>query len=264
MKIFIDPGHGGSDPGAVGYGLREKDLTLDLSLREKVLFEKLGHQVKMSRYSDRTISLGTRTREANKWGADVFISNHINAGGGTGEEVWCSIYGGKGKEYASRVEKYLSQIFKSRGVKSKKGKYGDYFYVIRGTNMPAILVEFAFIDSASDTNKLKNSYIVQKCAESVVYGVLNLPLDYNSKEDETKPVDTTPVFKKYLRYKKPYIRGNDVKAVQSKLKELGFDAGAIDGIFGRNTARAVKSFQSSRRITVDGIVGKQTWKYLFS
>jgi N-acetylmuramoyl-L-alanine amidase len=174
VKIFIDPGHGGNDPGAVGNDLKEKDVTLDISLRQKALFEKLGHVVKMSRTSDTTVSLSTRVSQANQWGADVFISNHINAGGGIGEEVWCSIYGGTGRKYATRAEKNLSEIFKSRGVKTKQGSNGDYFYVIKATSMPAILVEFAFIDNVSDAAKLKDSNILQKSAEAVVYGVLDL------------------------------------------------------------------------------------------
>lgn len=129
--------------------------------------------------------------------------------------------------------------------------------------MPAILVEFAFIDNANDVGKLKNTYIRQKCAEAVVYGVLNLPSDYDPDQGQTEPAKP-PVFKRYLRYKRPYMTGSDVKFVQARLKELGFNPGVIDGIFGRNTERAVRSFQSSRRIAVDGIVGPQTWKYLFS
>lgn len=172
MKICIDPGHGGIDNGAVGNGLLEKNLNLDISLRQKKLFESLGHQVKMSRITDETVDLGVRTSEANKWGADVFISNHINAGGGVGVEIWHSINGGKGKEYAYRVEKNLSKIFRSRGIKSREGRKGDYLYVIRTTAMPAILIEIGFIDSVEDTGKLKNENIRQKCAKAVVEGIL--------------------------------------------------------------------------------------------
>ncbi|MCY6356509.1 N-acetylmuramoyl-L-alanine amidase [Clostridium sp. ZS2-4] len=172
MKIFIDPGHGGNDPGTVANGLREKELVLDISLRQKELFEKLGHEVRMSRSTDRYVSLRARTSKANQWGADVFISNHINAGGGVGEEVWYSIYGGKGKQYAANVERNLSEIFKSRGIKKKSGRYGDYLYIIRTTTMPAILNEFGFIDRLEDYHKLNREDIRQKCAEAVVYGIL--------------------------------------------------------------------------------------------
>lgn len=263
MKIYIDSGHGGKDPGAVGNNLKEKDLTLSISLKEKTLFEKLGHQVKMSRTSDKTLSLGARVNDANKWGADVFISNHINAGGGEGEEVWCSIFGGKGRDYATTVEKHLSKIFKSRGVKTKKGSNGDYFYVIRGTRMPAILVEFGFIDNKNDAAKLKNTSILQKSAEAVVHGVLNLPLNYTPPTQAPAPAPPTQVFNRYLKYKRPLMSGSDITMVQTKLKELGFNPGVIDGIFGRNSENAVKSFQRWKKISADGIIGPVTWNHLF-
>ncbi|MCY6372583.1 N-acetylmuramoyl-L-alanine amidase [Clostridium ganghwense] len=183
MKIFIDPGHGGMDSGAVGNGLLEKDIALDISLKQKILFEKLGHIVKISRTTDKYVDLSVRTTEANNWGADIFISNHINAGGGVGEEVWCSIYGGKGREYATKVEKELSTLFKSRGVKTKRGSDGDYFYVIRETIMPAILNEIGFIDNTEDAAKLKKEDIRQRCAEAVVMSICGkLP------EEQFKPI----------------------------------------------------------------------------
>lgn len=82
VKIFIDPGHGGTDSGAVGNGLKEKDLTLKISKKIK---EKLANyenvQIKLSRESDQTLSLPQRTNMANAWGANYLISVHINAGG---------------------------------------------------------------------------------------------------------------------------------------------------------------------------------------
>jgi hypothetical protein len=273
MKIFIDPGHGGNDPGAVGNGLKEKDLNLTISLKQRDLFQQLGHEVKLSRTSDQTLSLSARTSAANAWGADVFISNHINAGGGEGEEVWCSIYGGKGREYATRVEKNLSVIFKSRGVKTKQGSNGDYFYVIKASNMPCILNEFGFIDSVSDSQKFKDASILQKCAEAVVYGILNLSLEdvpVIEETTESEVIDTTdnsisskPSFKKYLRYTRPYMTCSEVELLQNRLKELGFNPGTVDGIFGTKTLTAVKLFQISKGLVVDGIVGPQTWSYLF-
>src|SRR5690606_13418747 len=85
-KVFIDPGHGGSDSGAVGNGLKEKDLTLAIAKEcEKVLkSEYEGVTVKMSRTGDTYPTLSARTNAANSWNADLFISIHINAGGGTG------------------------------------------------------------------------------------------------------------------------------------------------------------------------------------
>src|SRR5690625_551790 len=93
-KIYIDAGHGGSDPGAVANGLREKDLTLDIAKRIKKYLDDnyTGHTIRMSRTTDKTMSLKQRTDDANRWGADYFLSIHINAGGGTGYEDY--IYSG--------------------------------------------------------------------------------------------------------------------------------------------------------------------------
>ena len=87
-KIFIDPGHGGTDPGAVGNGLQEKNLTLSIAtqIRDMLVSEYENVEVRMSRTGDTTLSLTERTNMANSWGADYFLSVHINAGGGTGFE----------------------------------------------------------------------------------------------------------------------------------------------------------------------------------
>ena len=88
VKVFIDPGHGDTDPGSVGNGLREKDLTLSIATRIKdiLLIEYNNVYVKMSRTQDTYPSLNDRTNAANAWGADFYLSIHINAGGGTGYE----------------------------------------------------------------------------------------------------------------------------------------------------------------------------------
>lgn len=98
VKIFIDPGHGGTDPGASANGLQEKQLTLQiaLALRNILLNEYQNVTVQLSRTSDQTVSLTQRTNAANSWGADYFLSIHINAGGGTGFEDY--IYPGVGAQ----------------------------------------------------------------------------------------------------------------------------------------------------------------------
>ena len=175
MYICIDPGHGGADSGAVGNGLLEKDINLDISLRQKALFEKLGHTVLMTRVDDSTVSLESRTSLANSNSVDVFLCNHINAGGGQGAEVWYSIYGGKGKELAEKIVKYIEACgMVNRGAQTRSGSNGDYYYVIRTTSMPAVIIEFAFVDNKYDAEKLKDSAMRQKFAEAVVKGTLEV------------------------------------------------------------------------------------------
>jgi N-acetylmuramoyl-L-alanine amidase len=93
VKIFIDPGHCGSDSGAVGNGLEEKNLTLQIAtdLNNILLNEYEGVSVMLSRTNDQTFSLSERTIAANNWGADYYLSIHINSGGGTGLESYIYI-----------------------------------------------------------------------------------------------------------------------------------------------------------------------------
>src|SRR5690606_39970832 len=106
VKIFIDPGHGGSDPGATANGLKEKDLTLKIALKMKdLLMQYEGVQVKLRRETDKYLSLSERANMANKWEADYFISIHVNAAtnaAATGFESY--IYNGKysGKQETHR------------------------------------------------------------------------------------------------------------------------------------------------------------------
>src|SRR5699024_10120128 len=89
VKIFLDPGHGGIDAGAVGNGLLEKNVTLKIAIDiRKYLAGYKNVSIKMSRTTDKTVTLTERTRMANNWGANYFLSIHINAGGGTGFESY--------------------------------------------------------------------------------------------------------------------------------------------------------------------------------
>lgn len=91
--IVIDSGHGGHDSGASANGLREKNLTLDIAKRLHTKLNKLdGVKAIMTRTSDEFLSLTERTNIANRNNADVFVSIHINSGGGTGFETF--IYSG--------------------------------------------------------------------------------------------------------------------------------------------------------------------------
>jgi len=94
LKIVIDPGHGGKDPGAVGWqGLKEKDVVLDIAKRLERILERRGYQVRLTRSRDIFISLEERTKRATEWGADLFISIHANASpsrSAHGFEVWAT------------------------------------------------------------------------------------------------------------------------------------------------------------------------------
>ena len=91
IKIMIDPGHGGKDPGATGNGIQEKDIVLDISKRLERLLRSKGFDVKMTRVTDVFLSLEERTERATEWSPDLFISIHANSSENHrvyGFEVW--------------------------------------------------------------------------------------------------------------------------------------------------------------------------------
>ena len=160
MKVFINPGHalgGDPDPGACGNGMRECDIAMTVGALAGKYLTAAGCEVDLLQ-SDNLMGESPGypcvVSTANASGADVFVSIHCNAGGGHGTEV--EVYDNSGGQSAQLAECILSQITDSvgttrRGVNSRSG-----LAVLRGTTMPAVLVELAFIDTAADANLLAN------------------------------------------------------------------------------------------------------------
>ena len=150
-KVFIGVGHGGSDPGAVGNGLRESDLNLSIALATYAQLLRHGVDVRMSRTTDENDTLTEEIRECNEYGPDLAIDIHNNAGGGDGVEAYYYSGGGLSKTLADNV---LAEIVRlgqnSRGAKTRLYDGYDYYGFIRETYAPAVIVECAFIDNAED------------------------------------------------------------------------------------------------------------------
>src|SRR5699024_3351338 len=156
IKIFIDPGHGGSDPGAMAGNLKEKDLTLDIAKRtEKYLKEYKGVSIKMSRTTDKTLTLQQRTDAANNWKADFFFSVHINSGGGTGVESF--IYDKKPTQDEINKQKIIHEHISKNISDRDRGEKRANFHVLRESKMTAMLFEYYFIDTKSDQKKLESA-----------------------------------------------------------------------------------------------------------
>lgn len=158
VRIFIDPGHGGSDPGASANGLQEKDVTLDIALKTRdILNEQYsGHTVKLSRTEDITKSLNERTNEANNWGANFFVSIHINSNQATGFESYTYNGDYDGKERTNAIRRSIhNEIVQQTGF-SDRGLKEENLHVLRESNASAILTENGFIDNADDARKLKD------------------------------------------------------------------------------------------------------------
>ena len=193
VKVFIDPGHGGSDPGAVGNGIEEKNITLQIAtqIRDILLAEYENVSVQMSRTGDQTVSLNERTNTANNWNADFFLSVHINSGGGSGFESF--VYPGVGRPTVTYQElihqKVLKQVqFNDRGLKQSS------FHVLRESNMDAILTESGFIDHSGDAGKLESSGFLEDLARGHAYGIADafgLPKKANVSNQQPSQSSTT-------------------------------------------------------------------------
>ncbi|HLQ72131.1 MAG TPA: N-acetylmuramoyl-L-alanine amidase [Bacillota bacterium] len=172
-NIFIDPGHGGVDAGASGYGLKEKDLTLSIALKLRGILneEYTGHSIKMSRTTDQTVSLRERTNMANAWGADYLQSIHINAGGGTGFESY--IYNGSfsGKDRTKRLRNAVHDKVVSQTDFRDRGKKEANFHMLRESSMASSLTENGFIDFKSDADKLKSDAFLNRIARGHAEGL---------------------------------------------------------------------------------------------
>jgi len=195
-KIFIDPGHGGRDPGAVGNGMREADIVMDVSRKLGDLLGSSGFDIRLSRPQDSFLTIDERWRKANDWSADYFISIHANAGGGTGSETF--IHAGKPQDrsFAQVINDTYAQEMglRNRGVKLDSTTRHGSLGVLRFSKMPALLIELGFIDSPRnnpDIEMLKSKR--QEMATALAKGVFKfLDLEKSQEAARTPEVSTPP------------------------------------------------------------------------
>ncbi len=147
-KVFIDPGHGGTDSGAVGVNnLYEKHINLAVANEVAKILKQNGVEVKLSRTTDVTVSLESRTNSANAWKADCFVSIHCNAFDTNAKGVETFSYSEKTNDLAKLVQ---NEIIASGNYTINRGIKTANFYVLRNSNMRACLVELGFIDNIDD------------------------------------------------------------------------------------------------------------------
>lgn len=174
-KVYVGIGHGGSDPGAVANGYKEKDLTLAIG---KACYDELvrhGVNAKISRTTDKYVSVNQKVKESDSFGADYCLDIHINAGGGDGCEVYHHHLGGKSKQLAGNINEALKAIGQnSRGLKVKMNSKGnaDYFGIIRDTKASAVLVECGFIDNKTDLAQFNTAEEQKKFGIAIAHGIL--------------------------------------------------------------------------------------------
>jgi N-acetylmuramoyl-L-alanine amidase len=214
-RIVIDPGHGGHDTGTIGpTGLREKDVVLDVGLRlKKLLEQKAGYEVVMTRSDDTFIPLEERTAVANEKAADLFVSIHANAShdhGARGIETYYLNFTStpealevaarenatsqesvhqlqdlikkiamtekieESEEFARQVQREVyRRTSQLSGQQRDRGVKKAPFVVLIGANMPSVLAEISFLTNPRDEKSLRRSDYRQKIAEALLQGILD-------------------------------------------------------------------------------------------
>lgn len=280
-KIYINPGHSDKDPGAVGY---ETERKLNVVVSQHMNDYLLKNYVCETRMNPGTMdSLTAICNDANNWGAELFVSNHFNAGGGDGYEAL--VHNQNRVELGRIFEKYV----KAAGQNSRGVKLRPDLAVLKRTNMPAVLNEGAFVDNLKDIQdwnddaELKALGIAYAKAAAEFLGLEKKVIV------ETKPA-TGYTHEQFVRELQAAIGATvDGKAgpetlsktptlsrwwnrkhkavlpVQKWLYALGYtEVGEADGKAGAKFATAVKAYQKDNGCTKDGelTAKKKTWKKL--
>lgn len=170
-RVMLDPGHGGSDPGAVGpSGVKEKDVVLKVALKARDMLIKKGYDVVMTRSTDVFVGLTERRELSNASGADFFVSIHANAYNSTakGTETFGNPSVAASWEFANKLQRNMVSSF---GLADRGRKDGSKLAVIRANNVPAALVELAFISNPKEEALLKSDAFQTKAAQAIVKSI---------------------------------------------------------------------------------------------
>lgn len=180
--ITLDPGHGGSDPGAIGAsGLKEKQITLEISMRVKELLEKEGAKVYMTRTTDKDVyapnasdraELQARVNVAEKHNSDLFLSLHINSSVNKSVGGFSSYYYPKTDNDLKIAKTIQDKFAKNFGVDNLGVRQAN-FYVVKRCSMPATLLEMCFISNPKEEKLMKSKWFQKKTARLIVEGVKN-------------------------------------------------------------------------------------------
>jgi N-acetylmuramoyl-L-alanine amidase len=262
MKFGIDIGHNcPPDSGADGIKSENK-LTMEVGNKVIAKLESLGHTViscKPNSASTVNQSLGSRCEKANNSGVDFFVSIHFNAfnGQANGTEVFA--ISDAGRKVAQKVLDEIVKLgFFNRGVKS-----GSHLYVLRRTNMPGILVEGCFIDSAKDMQLYDGEAMANAIVAGLTGKVANTPVTPtpNPTPSIPIPVPNAPVNtvideegnkdKSILRLQQAL---NRLKITDKNNKPLIEDNG-----MGPATSSATEKFQRIVGILPTGMASNTTW-----
>lgn len=261
-RIFIDSGHSIYDCGAVKYEV-ERKLNIKISnYTKEYLLANYKCLVKMA---DETVdSLTAIARAANNWKADLVLSPHMNAGGGDGYESL--VYSKATKELAEIFNKYVKAV----GQNIRPIKYRSDLGLLRLTNAPAIICEGAFVDNKKDIKDWNDNAELKKLGEAYAKAAaeyLKLPKKNKVSTSTTTSTKKETVKKIYsgvfpkLPTRGYFKLGDNSVQVKNLQKFLNWYGGyklVVDGDIGEKTITAVKKFQKSNGLKVDGLFGKSS------
>ena len=176
--IYIDPGHGGIDPGATYKDIYEKDINLSIALKLKKELENNGAIVYLTRYDDIDLSISTnnhkksdlnnRVRAINNSNADLFISIHLNSYGTSwhGVQIFYDDNNSTNEVLASIMDKNIKNLNGNRTYKKKNN-----LYLLKNIKIPGILVEVGFLSNENERYMLTNSKYQEKVSKSLCNGI---------------------------------------------------------------------------------------------
>lgn len=226
-KITLDAGHGGTDSGASGNGIHEKDITLKLiqAINNKLKDYK-DVETLLTRPNDVFVSLNDRTNMSNKWGADVFLSCHINAATDSNARGWQShIYNGpidaKTVAYQNVIHENVIAAIKDFNI-IDRGKERNNFAVLRQTNCVAILTETLFITNSADAALLKRDDFIDAVASGHVIGLEKFLGLQKSLPPPTEPPTNTGDL--YQVIAGTFSNLDNANNLAAKLKTQGYEA----------------------------------------
>ncbi len=179
--IYLDPGHGGLDPGSVYKEIHESDINLNIALKLKEILEGYGATVYMTRYGDYDLAvpnaqnrkrsdLSRRANIINRSNCDMYLSIHLNAGSSStwsGAQVFFDDVNEENKKIAETLQKQLSKDLNSK----KKATLTNDMYLHKRVERPGVLLEVGFLSNPGERYLLKKSWYQEKIAKSIVIGM---------------------------------------------------------------------------------------------
>ncbi|MCL2841229.1 MAG: N-acetylmuramoyl-L-alanine amidase [Defluviitaleaceae bacterium] len=264
-RIAVYAGHGGVDAGAVANGLREKNMTLEISNAVTEILRGHGYTVINNRTTNCNRNIAQDAALAMENNVDAIIEIHMNSNDGipgSGAEAFVSKQDrGRAVNLAIAILRRLTALgITNRGVMTSVNEYGqDSFGILRLTEMPAVLLECAFINNPKEME----IFDISKVAEAIASGINEvLPI---ATEDYVKKKGVLPTFSGLVM--KIGSEGLAVQQLQHCLNRVSQCHPCIekikeDGIFGSKTSAAVAAFQRLTGLRSDGIVEPLTWSVL--